>query len=216
MQKRQRLSLVLRQAVQRVRLLLCFFGPRRPVAAGASRCSSSAPACRITASVPRSPGVARSTALSGGVLAVSAARLLSSSICFICPAHARPICSWTNTLAQVMGVAQSMGTIILPIRTEAIVDGPSLERWQDTDRACRLRATLFMIGVVRQLRGTGRVQPPRWAATYIPVSSKCATSAWLRPCLMCVSVSSRAAAHPASAACKVPSETGWPNRSATI
>src|SRR6266581_4137501 len=53
-------------------------------------------------------------------------------------------------------------------------------------------------------------------STYIPVSSKWATSARARPCLTQVSVSASSAAHRTIAASSVPSETGCPNTSATI
>ena len=118
-----------------------------------------------------------------------------------------------DQLAQVMRVAQSMGTVILPIRTEAIVDGPSLERWQDTDLARRLGATLFMIGVVRQLRGAGRVQPPALVSDIHPRLVEVGDIRSDQALLDVGFGLQQGGGTPRDAACKVPSETGWPNRS---
>ena len=86
-----------------------------------------------------------------------------------------------NELAQVMRVAQPVGTVILPIRTEAIVDGTPLERGQHSDLARRLGAALVMIGVVCQLRRAGRVQPPALVSDIHPRLVKVGTAEPITP-----------------------------------
>jgi hypothetical protein len=44
-----------------------------------------------------------------------------------------------DQLAQVVRVAQAVCAVVLPVRTEAVMDGTAVKGREDTNRVCRLR-----------------------------------------------------------------------------
>jgi hypothetical protein len=68
-------------------------------------------------------------------------------------------------LAQVMGIAQAVRSVVLPIRTEGIVHSTSAKLRQDTNLARRCSSAFGVIRIMRQLRRGSQVQPSSFVLT---------------------------------------------------
>jgi len=86
----------------------------------------------------------------------------------------------SGQLTKMMNIAQRVVRGgVLPVGREPVMDGHAGERRQDSGGVHRGLPAPSVQVIEREPVGAGHVDPPQLALTRPPVSSKCATWAWL-------------------------------------